>query len=81
MHFAVRALPADQFADWTRATRAAGQVLDTSAYARLARQSTNVPPAAYAGVDPALFHKIVLQQLPPGPGPDTSTPALAISPK
>jgi cytochrome o ubiquinol oxidase subunit 2 len=81
MHFDVRALPTDQFADWTRATRAGGNRLTKAAYGRLEQQSANVSPASYGGVEPDLFEKIVSQQVPSGPGPDTSTPALAISPE
>jgi len=69
MQFEVRALPAAQFADWTRATRAAGGALDGSAYRSLARQSIADRPATYATVEDGLFRKIVMQALPPGPGP------------
>jgi len=69
MRFEVRALPAAQFADWTRATRAAGGALDAQAYRALARQSIADRPSTYATVEDGLFHKIVTQALPPGPGP------------
>ena len=29
----------------------------------------NVRPFTYRSADPALFHAIVMQQVPPGPGP------------
>jgi cytochrome o ubiquinol oxidase subunit 2 len=70
MHFEVRALPADGFAAWISATRAAGRVLDTTSYAALARQSANLAPTTFASVEPDLFRRAVTQELAPGPGPD-----------
>jgi cytochrome o ubiquinol oxidase subunit 2 len=70
MRFAVRALPADQFAAWTAATRGTGRALDAASYAALAQQSINDPPATYGTVQDDLFRMIVTQALPPGPGPD-----------
>ncbi|WP_158742937.1 ubiquinol oxidase subunit II [Acidisphaera sp. L21] len=69
MHFEMRAVPAAEFQSWVDATRRTGPVLDAAGYADLAKQSTNVKPSLYRDIDPALFHKIVSQELPPGPGP------------
>ncbi len=69
MHFNVRALPPAEFSAWLEATRAAGPVLDSAAYAALARQSIKVAPASYRAVEAGLFDRIVTQAIPPAPGP------------
>jgi cytochrome o ubiquinol oxidase subunit 2 len=56
------------------AARAAGPVLDDSAYRALLRQTSKVPPQTYRSVRPGLFEAIVTQQLPPGEGPQQNTP-------
>jgi cytochrome o ubiquinol oxidase subunit 2 len=74
MAFAVRAVPAGEFAGWLDQTAAAaGPTLDAASYAQLAQQSSNVAPFTYSTVDPGLFHRIVMQELPPGPGPTVET--------
>jgi cytochrome o ubiquinol oxidase subunit 2 len=80
MHFEVRAVPADQFAAWTAATRNAGPTLDAASYAALARQGT-VAPSTFGAADPGLFRQIVTQQVPPGPGPQTGRPDAGTSPR
>ena len=69
MNFAVDMLPAPDFARWAATTRGAGQALDARGYAMLARQSKDLPPAAYGAVQPHLFEAIVSQRLKPAPGP------------
>jgi cytochrome o ubiquinol oxidase subunit 2 len=69
MHFSVDALPQDQFEAWVADTQASGPTLDATAYTKLAQQSLDVAPATYRDADPALFDEIVMQKLPPGPGP------------
>jgi cytochrome o ubiquinol oxidase subunit 2 len=69
MHFDVSAVPAAQFDAWTTATRGTGGALDAASYADLQKQSINVRPFTYRDADPDLFNQIVLQKLPPGPGP------------
>ena len=69
MHFDVQAVPAEQFAAWVDATRNTGPTLDADSYAELAKQSMNVSPFTFGAADPELFTRIVMQQLPPGPGP------------
>ncbi len=80
MHFPVRALPATDFADWTRDTQHSGAVLNAAAYAALEQQSADLPAATYRQVQPGLFEQIVVQSVPPGPGPAIDTPQHAISP-
>jgi cytochrome o ubiquinol oxidase subunit 2 len=70
MEFKVEALPKDGFSAWVDETRkGAAATLTSQTYQDLAKQSTNVAPFAYSAVEPDLFHKIVAQALPPGPGP------------
>jgi cytochrome o ubiquinol oxidase subunit 2 len=79
MHFEVQAVPAERFAAWLETTRGFGPTLDDGSYATLAKQSMNISPFTFAAVEPELFHKIVTQQLPPGPGPQAGLPDLRIS--
>jgi cytochrome o ubiquinol oxidase subunit 2 len=81
MHFDVRAMPAEQFAAWIEETRSTGPTLDPASYAALARQSINTPPFTFRAVDPGLFHDIVTQKLPPGPGPQSGRPDRTVSPR
>jgi cytochrome o ubiquinol oxidase subunit 2 len=75
MHFKAEAVPTDRFDAWANETRANGPVLNTQSYTDLARQSTENAPFTYRDVEPDLFQKIVLQVLPPGPGPAMSDKA------
>jgi len=70
MNFTVRAVATQQFDAWVSSTRRDGPVLDRAAYTQLAKQSQNVHPFSYRDADPTLFHAIVSQEIPPGPGPD-----------
>jgi len=81
MHFAVRAVSADEFAAWVKATRGVGATLDGAAYTALARQSTNLPPSTFGAVTPELFAQVVRQALPPGPGPATERGGAAEAPE
>jgi cytochrome o ubiquinol oxidase subunit II len=81
MHFDVRAVPAEQFAAWIEETRHTGPTLDAASYEALARQSMNTPPFTFRAVDPGLFHEIVTQKLPPGPGPQNGRPDKTVSPR
>ena len=70
MEFNVEALQMDKFSVWVDETHNGGSAALTSqSYAELAKQSMNVAPFVYSAVEPDLFHKIVVQALPPGPGP------------
>jgi cytochrome o ubiquinol oxidase subunit II len=73
MHFDVEALPAGQFSDWVNQTRGSGPTLTAKSYEQLEKQSLSVVPFTYRDVEPDLFQKIVLQLLPPGPGPVPET--------
>lgn len=70
MHFEARAFDAAGFAAWVDAARKSGQTLNATSYAALAKQSINDPVSTFGSVDPALFQKVVSQELAPGPGPD-----------
>jgi cytochrome o ubiquinol oxidase subunit 2 len=70
MQFPVKSVPAADFAGWTQKALGSGQVLDQAAYARLAKQSHNVPPLVFGRVDPQLFHAIASFKIGPGPGPE-----------
>jgi len=71
MHFAVRAVRADEFDAWVKGTRGVGPTLDGTAYTALTRQSTNLPPSTFGAVAPELFAQVVSQTLAPGSGPAT----------
>ena len=81
MHFAVRAVPPDQFTAWVEATRQSGPTLDAASYTSLAKQSIDAQPFTYKAADPGLFQQVATQQLPPGPGPQTGSPNLNVSPR
>ncbi len=70
MHFNVDAVSPEKFAAWVNQTQDAGRELDGPRYTALAQQSTNDPPTTFGHVDIDLFHRIVTNDLPPGPGPD-----------
>jgi cytochrome o ubiquinol oxidase subunit 2 len=74
MQFNVQALPKDGFSAWIDETRnGATATLTSQIYQDLAKQSMKVAPFAYSAVEPDLFHKVVTQALPPGPGPIIET--------
>jgi len=81
MHFEVQAVPAAEFAAWVEATRNKGPILDAASYVELSKQSLNTVPFTYGSADPKLFQQIVMQQLPPGPGPEAGTPNRDVSPR
>jgi cytochrome o ubiquinol oxidase subunit 2 len=81
MHFTVRALPPEQFTAWIEATRKTGPTLDAASYETLSKQSVSTAPFTFRAADPALFHQIVTQKLPPGPGPQTGRPDVTVSPR
>jgi cytochrome o ubiquinol oxidase subunit 2 len=41
----------------------------------------NTSPFTFRAADPELFQQIVMQQLPPGPGPQTGRPNPNVSPR
>src|SRR5215831_1696617 len=72
MHFKTEAVPKADFDAWAKGTRSGGgPTLSSQVYKELSVQSMNVAPFTYSSVEPGLFHKIVMQELPPGPGPSS----------
>ena len=69
MHFQVEAMPPGQFNAWVQKAKVSGPTLDDAAYRQLSRQSQKVTPFTYRAAAPSLFQDIVMQKLPPGPGP------------
>jgi cytochrome o ubiquinol oxidase subunit 2 len=69
MHFVLRAVPQDAFAQWLTTAQQAGPALDRTGYNALSQQSRNVAPFTYRAVEPNLFEAVVTQQIPPAPGP------------
>jgi cytochrome o ubiquinol oxidase subunit 2 len=80
MHFAVRAVAANEFETWSNAQRGAGPTLDAAAYKKLTEQSINEPPSMFGAVTPGLFGQVVRQVLAPGPGPATDRGSAAEAP-
>jgi cytochrome o ubiquinol oxidase subunit 2 len=81
MHFEVRAVSPQDFGVWAQGARGAGPTLDEAAYRSLTRQSSDVRPFTYGATAPNLFQAIVMQQLPPGPGPQAGRPTPDVSPR
>jgi cytochrome o ubiquinol oxidase subunit 2 len=71
MHFAVKAMAADQFDAWVQKARSNASKLDKTSYTALALQSIRNPVAMYGGVDAGVFERVVRGELSPGPGPGT----------
>jgi cytochrome o ubiquinol oxidase subunit 2 len=63
MHFAVRAMAANDYGQWIAQAKAAGPTLDQPAYKALALPSSNVAPSTFRTVDPTLFDEIVAGHL------------------
>jgi cytochrome o ubiquinol oxidase subunit 2 len=59
MRFSVNAVQAEDFGRWLDTTRSAGPVLDTQAYADLAKPSKAVAPFTYRAVAPDLFNAVL----------------------
>jgi cytochrome o ubiquinol oxidase subunit II len=69
MHFEVRALDRDAFDAWVTATRGNAAALDDAAYGELAKQGVVDQARQFGRVDATLFHRIVMLDVAPGPGP------------
>ena len=63
MHFLLRALSPEAFAQWMAEARKSGTALDESAYLALARERAASPTRLYGSIDPALFGKVAARQL------------------
>jgi cytochrome o ubiquinol oxidase subunit 2 len=73
MHFKTEAVPKADFDAWVRQTRdGRGPTLSAQTYKDLSVPSMKVAPFIYSSVEQGLFGKIVMQELPPGPGPSNS---------
>jgi len=81
MHFDTRVVSAAEFSTW--AQKAAGSILalDDQSYGELSKQTIHVTPFTFRLENPNLFHEIVMQTLPPGPGPDLEQPTASVSPR
>jgi cytochrome o ubiquinol oxidase subunit II len=73
MMFDVHVISPLAFPDWVASTARSGQVLNADSYGKLARQSIETGRPTYRLEDPRLFGNIVMQQIPPGPGPHITT--------
>ncbi|MGY3616649.1 ubiquinol oxidase subunit II [Bradyrhizobium sp. USDA 10063] len=69
MKFDVQVVPQLEFPDWVARTARTDRILNAESYRRLAQQSVETVTSTYRLEDPRLFHAIVTQQIPPGPGP------------
>ena len=59
MKFKATAMTNEEFDAWVKQVRASSQNLTKEGYAELSKPSEKVPPAAYANVDPTLYHSIL----------------------
>ncbi len=80
MQFQVQSLPRDQFAMWAQASHG-GPALDLAGYGQLQKPSSYVKPFTYGSVVPGLFDAIVANRPPPSVSPNTTPPAMHVSPK
>ena len=81
MHFPVRVVTAEAFANWINTTRDGSRTLDAASYGELAKQSIAVKPETFASVDRDLFTRIVSQEIAAGPGPGTERKGAAQKPE
>jgi cytochrome o ubiquinol oxidase subunit 2 len=75
MHFNVKAVPAESFAQWVDTSRNTGPALDAPAYADLAKPSQAVTPFTYRSVAPNLFKSILTAGMDPGGRSQLTHPA------
>jgi cytochrome o ubiquinol oxidase subunit 2 len=81
MNFPVHALPPQQFAAWVDGSRGKGVALDGAAYDQLVKPSSYVKPITYGSVAPGLFKAIVEARAPSPSLPQTTPPAMQVTPK
>jgi cytochrome o ubiquinol oxidase subunit II len=76
MRFAVNAVSAERFAQWTDTVRGSGPVLDAGTYADLARPSKAIEPFTYRAVAPDLFSGILNAAM-PSDNPSSTTHSMS----
>ena len=81
MAFEVKATSSDDFNAWVKASQASSNALDRARYEELSRQSKNDPPVVFRLADQNLFDAIVMQHIPPAPGPDAGRGGPGVSPR
>lgn len=64
MHFRLRALSPESFAQWTAEARKSHDVLDQNAYLALLRERKASPTRLYGSIDRALFGDVAARRLP-----------------
>ena len=69
MHFLLRALSPESFAQWTAEAKKSGAALDESAYVALARERAASPTRLYGSIDRGLFEKVAARRLQSEGGP------------
>jgi cytochrome o ubiquinol oxidase subunit 2 len=69
MEFNVDVVTPADYAAWVAKAKDSKSALDETRYRDLLKQSVNDPPATFKLADNTLFSSIVMQKLPPGPGP------------
>ena len=81
MTFETKAVAPAAFADWAKGAQASTAALDDDAYKALSRQSAKGPTATYRRFVDDLFDRVVMQTLPPSPGPDAGQPTPDVTPR
>ncbi len=79
MHFAVHAVPPQQFAAWTQSAHGSPLRLDGPAYAGLSKQTSYVKPITFGQVVPGLFDAIVAGRTIGPEHPQTAPAAMHVS--
>ncbi|USI74058.1 ubiquinol oxidase subunit II [Sphingomonas morindae] len=80
MQFFVDAVPAAQFGAWVSGTKGKGEALSAQRYWQLAQQSADNPPMSFGAVQPQLFNAVLMQKIPPAPGPKLGEPDPSVRP-
>jgi hypothetical protein len=70
MEFTVDVVSPADYAAWVAKAKSSQTALDDTRYKDLLKQSIDDPPAIFKLADDSLFSSIVMQKLPPGPGPE-----------
>lgn len=73
MRFSFDAVSQVQYDAWVKKAQSSGTTLDEAAYRKLLPQSHDTTAYTYRDVHAGLFDAIVMQQLPPGDGPEVGS--------